>query len=54
MKLICPKCKKVQDVQKDAVMGRYFVCRYCQYAFMWEKNLKIQDTPPQFHFKIEV
>jgi hypothetical protein len=43
MKLICPKCGKIQDVKKDDFMGRFFVCRYCRYAFMWEKNLKMQD-----------
>ncbi|MGD8960927.1 MAG: hypothetical protein PVF29_03295 [Desulfobacterales bacterium] len=42
MKLICPKCGKSQDVNKDDMMGRYIVCRHCHYAFMWEKNLKQQ------------
>jgi DNA-directed RNA polymerase subunit RPC12/RpoP len=43
MNLICPKCGKSQDVNKDEMMGRYIVCRYCRYAFMWEKNLKQQN-----------
>ena len=44
MKLICPKCGKVQDVNKDEMMGRYIVCRHCRYAFKWEKNLKRSDA----------
>lgn len=43
MKLICPKCGEVQKVNKDAMMGRYIVCRHCRYAFKWEKNLRHQD-----------
>lgn len=42
MKLICPKCGKVQDVYKDEMMGRYIVCRHCRYAFKWEEHLKGQ------------
>ena len=40
MRLICPKCGKVQDVNKDEMMGRYIACRGCHYAFKWEKNVK--------------
>ena len=43
MKLICPKCGKVLDVNKNEMMGRYIVCRHCRYAFKWEKNLKQQN-----------
>lgn len=43
MKLICPKCKMSQNVNKDEMLGRYIVCRNCRYAFMWEKNLKQQN-----------
>ena len=44
MKLICPKCGKSQDVNKDEMMGRYIVCRHCRYTFKWEKNLKRSNT----------
>ena len=39
MKVLCPKCGKVQDVKKDDVLGRYFVCRECHRAASWYKHL---------------
>jgi hypothetical protein len=44
MKVLCPKCGKVQEVKKDDFLGRYFVCRQCHHAASWFKHLLKKPT----------
>ena len=39
MKIICPKCEKIQEIKKDELMGWYVVCRKCRFVFSWKNNL---------------
>jgi len=45
MKITCPMCRAVLEIGKDDVLGNYYVCSNCHWAFQWERNILFAKNP---------
>jgi predicted RNA-binding Zn-ribbon protein involved in translation (DUF1610 family) len=45
MKITCPLCRAILEIKKDDVLGKYYVCPNCHWAFQWEPHLLFAKSP---------
>jgi len=38
MKIICPKCGRLNKVSPAKILGSYILCTFCKTLFSWKKN----------------
>ena len=50
MKITCPMCQAVLEIKKDDVLGKYYVCPNCDWAFQWKRHIRLANKP-QNHSK---
>jgi hypothetical protein len=39
MNVVCPHCGVKLVIGKDDILGKFYICPKCHWAFSWEENL---------------